>query len=239
MVRSTPCFSQRRPEVDDALRAGRAAGRRRLRRLRQRDVLHQRDRRESRRPSRNASRVTKIAWSPVAMPVRRERRFISAPTTRSSGCRPSIVTSKRPQARPERSSAVEHDVVGVGRQPGIGVQEQQHVAASPSRRRHSSASRARAARRSRGRRAAARAATVASRLPPSTTMTSTPSARRRRERVERRGDALAFVEHRHDDGKLLHAPGMTVRQSTATRSEDRLRRDAAAAPARSRRPGPT
>ncbi len=44
-----------------------------------------------------ASRRTKIAWSPVAMPVRRERRFIAQATTFSSGWRPSISTSNLPQ----------------------------------------------------------------------------------------------------------------------------------------------
>ena len=50
------------------------------------------------------SRRTKIAWSPVAIPVRRERRLMKNPTTGRSGVRPSMRTSKRPQARPERSS---------------------------------------------------------------------------------------------------------------------------------------
>ena len=45
--------------------------------LRQGDVLHQGDLREAADLPRSASRVTKIPWSPVAMPVRRERRFMS------------------------------------------------------------------------------------------------------------------------------------------------------------------
>ena len=47
-----------------------------------------------------AARVTKMAWSPVAMPLARERRFISAATTRSIQGRPSMRTSKRPQQAP-------------------------------------------------------------------------------------------------------------------------------------------
>src|SRR2546423_1531272 len=41
---------------------------------------------------RKASRLTKIAWSPVAMPVSLERRFMAQPTSFSSGCRASIRT---------------------------------------------------------------------------------------------------------------------------------------------------
>ena len=45
-----------------------------------------------------ASRLTKIAWSPVAMPVSRERQFISQAMMGSNGLVPVMVTSKRPQA---------------------------------------------------------------------------------------------------------------------------------------------
>ena len=56
-----------------------------------------------------ALRRMNIAWSPVAMPVRRERQFIIAPTTRSIGRGLAMCTSKRPQTAPPsrawRSSA--------------------------------------------------------------------------------------------------------------------------------------
>ena len=46
----------------------------------------------------NALRPMNMAWSPVAMPVRRERRFMDQAITASMGCSPSMCTSKRPQA---------------------------------------------------------------------------------------------------------------------------------------------
>ena len=55
--------------------------------------------------SSNSARATNIPWSPVAMPVSRERRFIIFATTGSSGERPSIATSNRPQRRPAPGSA--------------------------------------------------------------------------------------------------------------------------------------
>src|SRR5262249_22840129 len=51
----------------------------------------------------NAARRTNMAWSQVAIPVSRERMFMSEAMTSSRGERPSILTSKRPQARPDRS----------------------------------------------------------------------------------------------------------------------------------------
>jgi hypothetical protein len=75
-----------------------------------------------------ALRSTKIAWSPVAMPVQRERPFIMHATAFSTHGRPSMVTSKRPQRAPVRDRVV--DVLcGARRQERIGVQEQEHVAA--------------------------------------------------------------------------------------------------------------
>ena len=47
----------------------------------------------------NSERVRNRPWSPVAMPVSRERQFISCAITRSIGCVPAIDTSKRPQLR--------------------------------------------------------------------------------------------------------------------------------------------
>jgi hypothetical protein len=45
----------------------------------------------------NAARVMNRAWSPVAMPLQRERTFMQAATTRSIRGRPAMRTSKRPQ----------------------------------------------------------------------------------------------------------------------------------------------
>ncbi len=76
----------------------------------------------------NASRFTNIAWSPVAMPVSRERRFMSQPTMIRSGLLPSIFDVEAAPGAPGALEAVEHEKLGRRRQPGVGVQEQQHVA---------------------------------------------------------------------------------------------------------------
>ena len=99
---------------------------------------------------------------------------------------------------------VEHDVIGVGRQPGVGVQEQQHIAGrllgarihlrrAPARRRdHTVGPQPRALDRG-----VAAAAIDHDDLDAERAQAG--------ERIESRGDAFAFVEHRHDDGELLHA----------------------------------
>ena len=205
IVRSTPSRSQRRPEV--VTRARRQAGG--DRRLRRRDSAMSSISAMSGKPpaASKASRVTKIAWSPVAMPVRRERRFISAATTRSSGCPPSIRTSKRPQcAAPLAPRPSSDQRVGVGRQRACrraGTAARRRVAAA----RAGVHLRGAAARRREHPVGAAGAAsaTVPSRLPPSTTITSAPRARSGASAVERRGDAGGLVEDRHDDGEAAHA----------------------------------
>jgi hypothetical protein len=97
MVATTPSRSQRRPEV--ATRSRRHAGREtRLSALE--NAMSSISAMSGKPPARsNASRRTKIAWSPVAMPVTRERRFMLHATSARSGERPSIATSKRPHAR--------------------------------------------------------------------------------------------------------------------------------------------
>src|SRR5262249_22386683 len=70
--------------------------------LRERDVFHQRDcRKPAYRPEGVATHED--CWSPVAMPVRRERRLMNQAIMGNNGERPSILTSKRPQARPDSS----------------------------------------------------------------------------------------------------------------------------------------
>ena len=93
MVRSTPRRSQRRPEV--ATRARKEAGgpRRFIALLKAMSSMSA----ICGKPAK-ASRRTKIAWSPVAMALSRERRFIAQATTASSRCRPSMVTSNRPHS---------------------------------------------------------------------------------------------------------------------------------------------
>src|SRR5688572_5257805 len=102
MVRSTPSRSQRRPEVIAWLRT--QSGRERA--LRRLEISTSSITGMSGNPptAAKASRLTKIAWSPVAIPLQRERRFMSAETAASSGWLPAMVTSKRPHARPVAAS---------------------------------------------------------------------------------------------------------------------------------------
>src|SRR5580704_950265 len=71
IVRTTPCFSQRRPQVN--ARAARQSGR--LSRFSRRDSTMSSISAMSGYPptAANAAWSTKIAWSPVAMPVAREQ----------------------------------------------------------------------------------------------------------------------------------------------------------------------
>ena len=94
-MRHGPRASQRRPDVTtrDARHAGRPAID-----LRRRDSATSSISGCAGNPpaSSNSARVTNMPWSPVAMPVSRERRFISAATSRRTRGRPSMRTSKRP-----------------------------------------------------------------------------------------------------------------------------------------------
>src|SRR6476659_1615701 len=175
MVLRTPCFSQRRPEV--MTRSRRQSGRlRRLRRLH--SSMSSISEIAAKPPAAwNASRRAKIAWSPVATPVSRERRFITPAMTRSSGDRPSISTSKRPQTRRDRSRPLS---TTWSASAGSRVSTWRKSSTSPDAfsapaficgPRPGCAAMTRSARsRARG--------MVASRLPPSTTITSVPSERR-------------------------------------------------------------
>ena len=147
------------------------------------------------------------------MPVSRERRFMSQPTERAGAdCRPSIRTSKRPHCsrrRPRGRRAPRR--AAPGRQARVGVQEQQHLAASPPRRRRSSGSRGRAAAAS-TRSARCRADALACRrgcrrrrrsprAPPRAAAAAASSVA---------ADAGGFVERRDDDGELRHGIGAVV-----------------------------
>ena len=83
MVRITPFRSQRRPEVT----AGVAMQYGRHRRLSRREMATSSISGRLGKPptASNALRETKIAWSPVATPVARERQLIIRATTVSSG----------------------------------------------------------------------------------------------------------------------------------------------------------
>src|SRR6266513_1043877 len=123
---------------------------------------------------RKASRRTKIAWSPVAMPLSLDRRFMAQPTSFSSGCRASICTSKRPQAWVLR----EHRIISSAR-AGSRVSACRKTNASPrASRAPAFICSARPPGASITRSQSARASCVVpSVLPPSTTMTSWPRRR--------------------------------------------------------------
>ena len=110
--------------------------------------------RESLRLARNSLRRTKIAWSPVAMPLQRERRFIVHATSLSRRGRPSMRTSKRPQCvrgiepAPSRSRAAHRRAAACRRAETAASRR------APARRRRSSGARDRAAPAARGRPAA-------------------------------------------------------------------------------------
>jgi hypothetical protein len=53
----------------------------------------------------NTSRRTKMAWSPVAIPVHRDLKFIIADTRCSTGLLPSMATSNLPHVCPTRAAA--------------------------------------------------------------------------------------------------------------------------------------
>ena len=167
--------SQRRPEV--VTRAARHSGRpTRLRRLRQRDVLHQR------RVGKAAGRGERLA--------RHEHRLVAGgdagraasassscrPRRGSSGLRPAIRTSKRPHCRPDRAGLTSISMSASG---GSAVSACRNSSTSPAA---AAAPAFICAARPRGaaitRSASGRASsTVPSRLPPSATITSAPRAR--------------------------------------------------------------
>ena len=175
MVRHAPCRSQRRPEV--TTRAARHAGRP----ARRRSVFDKATSSISgiggKPPAAsNNARVTNIAWSPVAMPVTRERRFIIAATHGNIRETPAIVTSKRPHGRPAASARAIACAASSGRRVSAWRNNNTSpcAAAAPA-----------FIWRARPRGAASAASTsgiaissVRSPLPPSTTMTSCPAARK-------------------------------------------------------------
>ena len=158
-----------------------------------------------------AARATKIAWSPVAMPVRRERAFISAATTGSSGWRPAIRTSNRPQTRPVAASASRISRSALGGQARVGVQEHAGCRRRPPARRRSSGAPGREARPGQVGPGRARA-TVSSWLPPSTMTTMAPRARNGASASRQPGMLRGFVERRHHDGEPPAGPGRARRR---------------------------
>src|SRR5258706_5437995 len=174
MVRSVPCFSQRRPEVTARSRRQRG-GDARLRRVD--SATSSISAISGKPPARsNAARRANIAWSPVAMPVRRERMFMRKATTARSGSAPAMVTSKRPHSRRVRSNPPAMDASAPY---GRSVSACRNKRTSPRPAAATAficAARPRGAASTRSAQGAA-SARVASRLPPSTTITSTPRAR--------------------------------------------------------------
>ena len=173
-MRAIPLRSQRRLEVTAAAR--RHAGRERARSVRLNATSSISAMSGKPPTASNAARATKIAWSPVAMPLSRDRRFIARSTTRSIGCAPSSRTSNRPHSRPRVSSASRT----IATQPrGSLVSAWRNSSTRP---RAASApafiwrARPRGASRTRSLRGCA-ARGVPSRLPPSTTITSTSRPR--------------------------------------------------------------
>ena len=151
----------------------------------------------------NESRATKIAWSPVAIPVSRERRFISQATSREQRAAALDPHVEAPPARAGCGEPVQHRAIGACRKTGVGVQEEQDVAR---RRVGAGVHLGRAAARRgedaigerprRVRRAVAAAAVDDDDL--------VARGAKRLQRRERRADAGGFVE-RGDDHRELHA----------------------------------
>ena len=175
MVRTAPWRSQRRPEV--STRSGRHSGLPATALSRREIAMSSISGSDGKPPiSSNSARATNIPWSPVAMPVSRERRFIIFATTGRSGERPSIATSNRPQRRPAPEKAA-------ARRRSASAETR--VSACRNTRRSPPATRAPAficvarPRSLSTTRSASAAATsrVASLLPPSATMISCPASR--------------------------------------------------------------
>ena len=120
-----------------------------------------------------------MAWSPVAMPLQRERRFISAATSGASGPAVDAHVEAAPRTAPA-ASACSTAAVRVGRQPRVGMQEQQHVARGLRGAGVHLPRAAAAGRRARGRRQGRRAPRCRRVLPPSATITSAPRCAQRR-----------------------------------------------------------
>ena len=176
VVRAIPPASQRRLEVTAGAR-GRTGGRIRRRR-RHSSTSSSRARSANPPMARKRSRATKIAWSPVAMPLSRERREIMRSMTRKAGCTPESRTGKLPQ--PGRSPSASNTARSAS--PGSFVSACRNTNTSPVA---TSApafiwrARPRGAARTRSASPAARSR-VPSVLPPSETMTSCPRSRRGR-----------------------------------------------------------
>ena len=99
--------------------------------------------------------------------------------------------------------AVEHDVVGVGREPGIGMEEKQDVAGGFVRAGvHLQRAPARRGDDAVGAQPRALDGGVAAAAVDHDDLGAERA--QNRERIERRGDAFALVEHRHDDRELRH-----------------------------------
>ena len=160
--------------------------------------------RENRRP-REASRVTNIAWSPVAMPVRRERGFISArDERRAADAAPSIAhVEAAPRGRSREASSISRSASG-----GSRVSACRNSNTSPfasGRARIHLRARGRAAPRSRGRQGRAPA------RPCRRCCRHRQRSPRRRARATARARSSAAAmpaasfEHRDDDGKRRHS----------------------------------
>ena len=125
-----------------------------------------------------SARSTKMPWSPVAMPVSRERAFIMRGDQPQDAGTPGD-RHVEPSPAPPRSRAVRARMAvnAGGGQARIGVQEQQDVAGRRGGSGVHLRTRGPAARRTRGRRAEPPARASRRALPPSTTITSCPAAR--------------------------------------------------------------
>jgi hypothetical protein len=134
------------------------------------------------------------------MPLRRERRFISAAISGSAGLWPAMSTSKRPQRRPLAGQPIRDKPPRVGRQARVGMEEEQDVRVAGARACvHLGGAAARRGQDEIGMRRGARARVVAR------AAVDDDDARARRpkaaERGEMGGDRILLVQNRHDDGE--------------------------------------
>jgi hypothetical protein len=172
MVRQAPRLSQRRPEVMH--RSRRQAGRPAHAGGGSARCLPSAASRHNRRVAWNSAVCTKRAWSPVAMPVSAIAGSSAPPPPATSVSGPGCARQSAPSVHRRPPPAAPRP--RPRRQAGVGVQEQQHLAARPLLRRCSSGARGRVGWSARRRPRARPSAAVPSRLPPSTT-TSCPAAR--------------------------------------------------------------
>ena len=122
-----------------------------LQRARQRDVFHQLDERKARRRQRRFRCARRVPWSPVQMPVSRERRFMNQAMSGNSAWRLSMAMSNRPQWHPASFQCAQYQDVGVLRQDRVEHAGTRARRRRRRRRRRSSGWRARAAQRRRDR----------------------------------------------------------------------------------------